>query len=147
MYRAASLLVTLLVAGTLFAQTQAPAASSTAGTYQPKYAGDKAHSNAEAAALGYMRTVLTAQKLHKKKHNAYATSLPGLVGSGSFTKRMTTTDRGDYKVNFHGTPEKFSLAMEPKQFDAEHRAFFADETGTIRAEDDKPATATSPVLK
>jgi hypothetical protein len=143
MYRVALVLLAATLCGNAV-QAQAPA---TAGTYQPKFAGDKAHSNAEAAALGYVRTVLTAQKLHHKKHNAYATSLAALVGSGSFTRRMITTDRGDYKVGFHGSSDKFALTMTPKQFDAEHRSFFADETGTIRAEDDKPATASSPVLK
>jgi hypothetical protein len=154
MHRAAFAPVLVLIASTLvFAQAtgnQPPSAGQTmpqTGSYQPKFPGDKAHSNAEAAALGYMRTVLTAQKLYKKKHNAYATSLPALVGSGSFTKRMASPDRGDYKVGFHGTAEKFTLSMEPKQFDAEHRSFFADETGSIRGEDDKPATASSPVLK
>jgi hypothetical protein len=145
MPRAAFAIIVALLATTLLAQTsptQAPA-----GTYQPKFAGDKAHSNAEAAALGYMRTVLTAQKLYKKKHGHYATALPSLVNTGSFTKRMSSPDRGDYKVGFHGTAEKFAFTMEPKQFDADHRAFFADETGTIRAEDTKPATASSPVLK
>ena len=150
MYRVTKIcLVALIAAGTLVAQAPSSGTqtSSQAGAYQPKFKGDKAHSNAEAAALGYVRTVLTAQKLHKKKHNAYATSLPGLVGSGSFTKRMATSDRGDYKVNFKGKADKFSLEMVPKQFDAEHRSFFADETGTIRVEDDKPATESSPVLK
>jgi hypothetical protein len=148
MPRAAFAMMVALLATALLAQTsptQAPAGST--GTYQPRFAGDKAHSNAEAAALGYMRTVLTAQKLYKKKHGHYATSLPSLVNTGSFTKRMSSPDRGDYKVGFHGTPEKFAFTMEPKQFDADHRAFFADETGTIRAEDTKPATSSSPVLK
>jgi hypothetical protein len=31
--------------------------------YQPKFAGDPAHSDSEALALGYMRTVLRAQRL------------------------------------------------------------------------------------
>jgi hypothetical protein len=152
MYRVTYLFaVGMIAAATLLAQAppssapQAPA--SPAGTYQPKYPGDKAHSNSEAAALGYIRTVLTAQKLHKKKHDSYATSLSSLVGSGSFTKRMVSPDRGDYKVSFHGAKEKFGLTLVPKQFDAERRSFFADETGTIRAEDDKPATASSPLLK
>jgi hypothetical protein len=150
MYRVTNVcLVALLAAAALVAQTPSSGTqtSSGPGTYQPKFKGDKAHSNAEEVALGYMRTVLTAQKLHKKKHNAYATSLPALVGSGSFTKRMATSDRGDYKVNFKGKADKFSLEMVPKQFDAEHRSFFADETGTIRVEDDKTATESSPVLK
>lgn len=115
--------------------------------YTPKFSGDPAHSNAEAAALGYVRTVLGAQREFKKKHNGYATSLAELVHSGSFTKRMTKTDRGDYTVHFKGTKEKFTLGMIPKVFDADHRAFLADETGKIRVENEKPATAESPILK
>ena len=56
--------------------------------YQPKFKGDPAHSSAEAAALGYMRTVTMAERLYKKKHAQYATSLSELVAHGSFTRRM-----------------------------------------------------------
>lgn len=112
--------------------------------YQPKFKGDPARSNAEAAALGYMRTVNDAQKLYKKKHNKYATSLAGLVNTGSFTRRMIKTDRGDYSVDFK---PGWSMQLTPKQFDAAHRAFFIDSTGTLRSEVDKPATAGSTVLK
>jgi hypothetical protein len=115
--------------------------------YTPQFKGDPAHSTAEAAALGYMRTVLYAQRVYYKKHAAYATSLAELVGSSSFTRRMTNPDRGDYTVHFTSTGKNFSLSMQPKQFDPAHRAFFADDTGTIRAEDDQPATASSPKLK
>jgi hypothetical protein len=115
--------------------------------YQPKFKGDPAHSDAEASALGYMRTVVIAQRLYKKKHPEYATSLAALVGSGSFTRRMISTERGDYIAQFQSTGKNFSLAMAPKQFDEAHRAFFVDDTGTIRAEPDKPATASSPPLK
>lgn len=116
-------------------------------TYQPKFKGDPAHSDAEAGALGYMRTVVIAQRLYKKKHGDYATSLASLVGSGSFTRRMISTERGDYTAQFRSTGKNFSLAMVPRQFDSAHRAFFVDDTGTIRAEDDKPAGASSPPLK
>ena len=115
--------------------------------YTPKFPGDPAHSNAEAAALGYVRTVLQAQRDYKKKHAGYATSLTELVHSGSFTKRMVKTDRGDYTVHFKGTKDKFTLGMIPKTFDADHRAFLADETGKIRVENEQPATAESPILK
>ncbi len=117
--------------------------------YKPKFRGDPAHSNAEAGALGYLRTVLTAQKLYKRKHEAFATSLPSLVHTGSFTQRMTKTDRGDYSVSFHAEPKGtgFSLSLTPKQYDAAHRAFFADDTGVIRVEDNKEATENSPKLK
>jgi hypothetical protein len=106
-----------------------------------------ATSTAEARAVGYMRTVFGAQREYKKKHAAYAKSLASLVGNGSFTRRMATNDRGDYTVHFSGTGQGFSLGMVPKTFDAEHRAFFINETGTLRVETDKPASPQSPPLK
>jgi hypothetical protein len=118
-------------------------------TYTPQFKGDPAHSPAEATALGYMRTLLYAQRVYHKKHAAYATSLAELVGSSSFTRRMINPERGDYTVHFTSTNagKNFLVSMVPKQFDAAHRAFFADETGAIRVENDQPATALSPKLK
>jgi len=118
-----------------------------AGAYQPKFAGDKAHSNAEAAALGYMRTIVSAQKVYKKKHGSYATSLAALVGSGSFTRRMVDTKRGEYTAVFKPKREGYWLAMTPQQFDADHRAFYVDEDGVFRGEDSAPATNQSPLLQ
>ena len=106
-----------------------------------------AHSRDETVTLAYMRTVVYAQRDYKKRHGQYATSLAALVHSVSFTKRMANPDRGAYAVQFRGKPETFSLALTPKQFDADHRAFFVDETGKVRVEEDKPATAESPLLK
>ncbi|HYN15819.1 MAG TPA: hypothetical protein VES66_08535 [Terriglobales bacterium] len=106
-----------------------------------------ARSQDETVTLGYMRTVVYAQKDYKKRHSVYATSLAALVHSVSFTKRMANTDRGAYTVQFHGKPEAYSLALTPKQFGPDHRAFYVDETGKIRVEEDKPATAESPLLK
>jgi len=117
------------------------------GGYQPRFSGDPAHSEAEAAALGYMRTVAAAQREYKKKRGAYATALADLVHVGSFTRRMVNTDRGDYAAHFRSTGKAFSLALTPKQFDPQHRAFYVDDTGKIRAEEDRPATADSPPLK
>jgi hypothetical protein len=131
------------LAAVLAVSLLAPAQS----TYTPQFKADPARSTAEAAALGYMRTVIYAQRVYYKKHAAYATSLAELVGSSSFTRRMTNPDRGDYTVHFISTGKSFSLTMQPRQFDPGHRAFFADDTGAIRAEDDKPATAMSPRLK
>ncbi len=68
--------------------------------YQPKFKGDPAKSDSEAAALGYMRTVIRAQKIYQKKNNKFAASLADLVHTGSFTKRMVNPDRGDYSVGF-----------------------------------------------
>ncbi len=123
-------------------EPQAPA-------YKPRFAGDPAHSDAEAGALGYIRTVLMAQRLYKKKHDSYATSLAGLVHTGSFTQRMTKTDRGDYYVAFQseGKGKGFNLTLTPKQLDTAHRSFYSDDTGAIRVEANKPATENSDRLR
>ena len=106
-----------------------------------------ARSQDESVSLGYMHTVVNAQKNYKKKYGQYATSLEALVHSGSFTRRMANTDRGAYTVQFHGKPDAYWLVLIPKKFDPDHRAFYVDETGKIRAEEDQPASAGSPVLK
>ncbi len=122
--------------------------------YKPKFPGDPARSDSEAQALGYMRTVLRAQRQYKKKYGKYAPSLDSLVHTGSFTRRMAATDRGDYTVGFHTKKKKkekedegFELALTPKQLDAQHRSFYADEDGVIHAEEDKAAGDNSPVVK
>jgi hypothetical protein len=129
--------VVLLVCFTASAQT----------TYQPKFKGDPAKSDSESAALGYMRTVLRAQKVYKKKNDKFAASLADLVHTGSFTKRMVKTDRGDYSVGFRPNKDGFDLTMTPKQLDAEHRSFYAAEDGVIRGDDQGPANEKSPVVK
>ena len=103
--------------------------------------------DSEAAALGYMRTVLRAQKLYKKKNDKFATSLAQLVHTGSFTKRMVSPDRGDYSVGFRPNKDGFDLTLTPKQLDAEHRSFYADEDNEIHADEQGPATDKSPVVK
>src|SRR3984893_4523701 len=115
--------------------------------YQPKFRGDPARSNSEAAALGYMRTMLRAQKLYKKKNDKFAASLADLVHTGSFTKRMVKPDRGDYSVGFRPNKDGFDLTMTPKQLDAEHRSFYAGEDGVIHGDDQGPASEKSPVVK
>jgi opacity protein-like surface antigen len=115
--------------------------------YQPKFKGDPAKSDSEAAALGYMRTVLRAQKIYYKKNNKYAASLADLVHTGSFTKRMVNPDRGDYSVGFRPNKDGFELTLTPKQLDAGHRSFYADEDNQIHADDQAPATEKSPIVK
>jgi hypothetical protein len=133
------------VASVLLAVLLAPAQT----TYQPKFKGDPARSDSEAAALGYMRTFLRAQRIYKKKNDHYATSLLELVHTGSFTRRMASTDRGDYTVKFtpHKEKDTFEVIMAPKQQDPTHRSFFAKEDGVIRASEQGEADEHSPVLK
>ena len=129
----------LVVAATLFSAAQT--------AYQPKFKGDPARSDSEANALGYMRTVIRAQQQYYKKNNKYASSLADLVHTGSFTKRMTQTDRGDYTVSFHSRKDGYELTMTPKQVDAEHRSFYATEDGVMHADEQKAADENSPVVK
>src|SRR6476469_8415491 len=95
--------------------------------YTPKFKGDPARSDSEAAALGYMRTFLRAQKIYKKKNGHYAESLMQLTKTGSFTRRMASPDRGDYTVKFrnHKDKDQFEITMVPKQQDPTHRSFFS----------------------
>jgi hypothetical protein len=132
------ILVFLLAATTLAAAQSA---------YQPKFPGDPARSESEASALGYMRTVLRAQKLYKQKNNKYAASLAALVHTGSFTRRMVKTDRGDYTVGYKPNKDGFVLALTPKQLDTTHRSFFAEEDGLIHADEEKAADASSPKVQ
>jgi len=118
--------------------------------YQPKFKGDPARSDSEAAALGYLRTFLRAQKIYKKKNGHYATTLMELSKTGSFTRRMaSSTDRGDYTVKFRAHKEKdtFEVTMLPKQQDSTHRSFFSDDQGKIRVDETKEADASSEALR
>ena len=124
-----------------------PLAAQTSSTYQPKFAGDPARSDSEAAALGYMRGVLRAQHRFEKQYGHFATSLAELVHSGSFTKRMVDPNRGDYSASFKGKKDSFVLTMTPQHLDPEHRSFYAEDDGKIHAEEDKPADASSPIVK
>jgi hypothetical protein len=152
------LLLMLAGSGLLLAQDQGQSPNSApptpSGTYQPKFPGDPAHSDSEAAALGYMRVVLRAEHTYKQRHGKYTTSLTELAGTGTFTKRMAASkDRGDYTVGFRshksrtGDEEGFILTMTPKQMDADHRSFYAEEDGAIHADGQKAADIDSPKLR
>jgi hypothetical protein len=138
-------LVVALFAASMAVEAQTDAAPA----YQPKFHGDPAHSDSEASALGYMRTVIRAQKVYQKKNGKFATSLLDLVHTGSFTRRMATTDRGDYIVSFraHKDKDTYELTLTPKQVDSQHRSFYAKDDGVIRAEENKAADENSPPVK
>jgi hypothetical protein len=124
-----------------------PPEQNAAPLYQPKFKGDPARSDSEAAALAYMRVVIRAQRQFNKQYDHFATSLAELVHSGSFTKRMVNPDRGDYTAGFKGKKDSYILTMTPKNMDAQHRSFYAEDDGKIHADETQPADATSPVVK
>jgi hypothetical protein len=136
-----------LAVGTLCAMVPALAAQEAGSPYQPKFPGDPARSDSEAAALAYMRVVLRAQHRFEKQYGHFATSLAELVHSGSFTKRMVDPNRGDYTAGFKGKKDSFILVMTPQHLDAQHRSFYAEDDSKIHADEEKPADADSPVVK
>jgi hypothetical protein len=136
-----------LAVGTLCAMVPALAEQEAGSSYQPKFPGDPARSDSEAAALAYMRVVLRAQHRFEKQYGHFATSLAELVHSGSFTKRMVDANRGDYTAGFKGKKDSFLLVMTPQHLDAQHRSFYAEDDGKIHADEEKPADADSPVVK
>jgi len=141
------LIFSLTVAAVSFVSTPALMAQAPAPAYQPKFAGDPAHSDSEAAALAYMRVVIRAQHRFNKQYGHYATTLAELVHSGSFTKRMVNPERGDYTASFKGKKDSYMLTMTPQHLDADHRSFYAEDDGKIHADEEKPATADSPIVK
>src|SRR5271155_2199068 len=145
--RVVVILATLALTSPLLVPVPVLAAQTATGSYQPKFPGDPARSDSEAAALAYMRVVIRAQRRFDKQYGHFATSLAELVHSGSFTKRMVNPDRGDYIASFEGKKDSFTLTMTPKQLDAQHRSFCAEDDGKIHADEEKPADAKSPVVK
>jgi hypothetical protein len=137
----------ILAASPLSGQAPAVTPQAPPSTYKPKFPGDPARSDSEAAALAYMRVVIRAQRRFNKQYDHFATSLAELVHSGSFTKRMVNSDRGDYTAGFQGKKDSFILTLTPKQLDAQHRSFYAEDDGKIHADEEKPADADSPVVK
>jgi hypothetical protein len=139
--------VFFLGACTLFAQDATPAPATQASAYTPKFHGDPAHSDSEAAALAYLRVVMRAEVGFNKHYGHYALSLAQLVHSGTFTQRMLNPDRGDYTVGYKGKKDNFILTMTPKTLDAQHRSFYAENDGKIHADDAKAADANSEVVE
>jgi hypothetical protein len=139
--------VALALAMPLFAQEPQASPQAPSSAYTPKFKGDPARSDSEAAALAYMRVVIRAQHQFNKQYGHYATTLAELVHSGSFTKRMVNPVRGDYTASFQGKKDSYVLTMTPSHMDSDHRSFYAEDDGKIHADDAKPADGDSPVVK
>ena len=129
------------------APSPAPSSTPQAPTYTPKYHSDPARSDSEFSALAYMRVVMRAQMLFNKQYSHYATSLTQLIHTGTFTQRMVNPERGDYTVGFKGKKDGFFLTMTPRNLDAQHRSFYAEEDGKIHADETKAADANSQVVE
>jgi hypothetical protein len=140
--------IALMLVSSLSAQDQAPPGPQAPGPpYTPKFHGDPARSDSEAAALAYMRVVMRAEVGFNKQYGHYATTLRELVHSGTFTQRMVNPDRGDYTVGYRTKKDNYVLTMTPKSPDAQHRWFYAENDGKIHADETKPADGDSQVVE
>jgi hypothetical protein len=149
-FTSSTFLFVLTISSIAFAQdtSQTPATPpAQAPAYTPKFHGDPARSDSEAAALAYMRVVMRAEVGFNKQYHHYATTLRELVHSGTFTQRMVNPDRGDYTVGYRAKKDNFVLAMTPKQLDAQHRSFYAEDDGKIHADETKAADGDSQVVE
>ena len=94
--------------------------------YEPKFKGYPAKSESEAAALGYMRTVLRAQKTVQEKERQVR---PNPCGPGPYRivyqAHGATPTAGTIPSASKPIKTAFDLTMTPKQLDAEHRSFYA----------------------
>jgi len=129
------------------APAQEPASSAPASSYTPKFHGDPARSDSEAAAVAYMRVVMRAEAGFNKHYGHYALTLSQLVHSGTFTQRMLNPDRGDYTVGYKGKTDNFMLIMTPKNLDPQHRSFYVENDGKIHADETKAADGDSPIVE
>jgi hypothetical protein len=142
------ILLALFSVSLVSAQEPAPApAPGASPAYTPKFRGDPARSDSEAAALAYMRVVMRAEVGFNKHYGHYAATLRELVHSGTFTQRMVDPDRGDYTVGYKAKKDSFMLTLTPKSPDPGHRWFYAEEDGKIHADESKPANGDSPVVE
>ena len=48
---------------------------------------------------------------------------------------MVNPDRGDYTASFKGKKDSYVLTMTPKNLDAQHRSFYAEDDGKIHADE------------
>ena len=139
--------LSLFAASAAAQQTPPPSDQNLAPGYTPKYHTDPARSDSEFGALAYMRVAMRAQMLYNKKNGHYASSLSQLVHTGTFTQRMVNTERGDYMVGFRQKKDNFVLTMTPKNLDAQHRSFYAEDDGKIHADESKAADSNSAVIE
>ncbi len=116
--------------------------------YQPKFPGDPAHSDSEAIALGYMRTVLRAQHTYKVKNGKYADSLADLVHTGTIhpphgQPRSRRLHRQFPSPQGRIRPAAYTQAA----WTPDHRSFYAKEDGVIHGDEQKAADENSPRVK
>ena len=99
----------------------------------------------ESAAIEALRKVIEAQTNFIHRTRRYAQSFDELIKDHLLSAEPKKADTG-YDFLLLPSPDAVSYTITVTPSAAGARYFFADQTGVLRAEKDKPATAASPAL-
>ena len=99
----------------------------------------------EPAAIEALRKVTEAQTNFIRRTRRYAQTFNELIGERLLNAEPKKADTGyDFLLLPSPDAESYTITATPDAAGA--RYFFADQTGVLRAEKDKPATSASPAL-
>jgi hypothetical protein len=99
----------------------------------------------EAAAIATLKEVNQAQENFIRRTRRYAFSFEELVAEHLLAAEPKEADIG-YDFDLRPSADAVSYTLTAKPVSAGARHFFTDNTKVLRAEKDKPATATSPAF-
>ena len=85
--------------------------------------------------------------LFNKQYGHYATSLDPTGSHRDLHPAHGQSRTRRLHRRLQGKKDNFVLTMTPKNLDAQHRSFYAENDGKIHADETKPADADSPVVE
>ena len=123
--------------GTPTMQSKTPSGASTAATKAPD----------ERAAVDAISKVNEAQSTYFKLNRRYALTYDELVDAHLLNGEPTTAQTGyEFKLRPSADAQTYKLTASPASAAPNVRSFFTDQTGVVRAETGKDATADSPKI-
>jgi hypothetical protein len=135
--------ITLLILGILLAACGADNSANKTSTDSSAQATKMPDEN---AALDALRKTNEAQALHFKINRRYALTYEELLESRLLNAAPSTADTGyDFRLRPAADAQTYRVFAAPSG-NAPNRHFFMDQTGIIRAETGKEATAESPEI-
>jgi hypothetical protein len=100
----------------------------------------------EEAAIAAMKETIEGQTYFKNRKRRYALNYAELVEDHQVKAQPRKAEIGyDFLILISPDGIKYTVTATPTV--AGYRYFFADQTGVLRVEKDKPATAASPALE
>jgi hypothetical protein len=112
---------------------------------EPAPAPSPAKAPDESAAIEALRQVTEAQTNFMRRTRRYAQTFDELIQDHLLDTAPKKADTG-YDFLLLPSPDAVSYTVTATPSAAGARYFFADQTGVLRAENDKPATSASPEL-